>query len=52
MVHHVQCVRNILVEFWLRQIVCHVVKEVDVSERPTGVFLGLWTHLEMLQIEV
>ena len=52
MIHHVQCGRNILMEFWLRQIVRHVVKEINVPERPAGVILGLWTHLEIMKIEV
>ena len=45
MVHHMQCSRNILVKVWLRQIVCHVVEEVDVLESPSGVVLGLGSHL-------
>ena len=52
MVHHVQCGGNILVESWFQQIFRHVVQEVDVSERPAGVILGLWTHLEIMKIEV
>ena len=51
-VHHVQPCRNILVELRLRKIVRHVVEEVDVPERPPGVILRLWTHLEMLEIEI
>ena len=47
--HHVQCGRNILVEIRLRQIVRHVVEEVDVPEGPVGVVLGLWTHLENIE---
>ena len=51
-VHHVKPCWNIFVEIRLWQIVCHVVEEVDVPERPTGVILRLWTHLEILNIEI
>ena len=52
MVHHVKPCWNIVVEIRLWQIVCHVVEEVDVPERPTRVILRLWTHLEILKIEI
>ena len=52
MVHHVQCSRNILVEIRLRQIVCHVVEEVDVLERPVCVIHGVWTRLKILKIRI
>ena len=52
MVHHVELGGDILVKIRLWQIVRHVVEEVDVPERPAGVIPGLWTHLEILKIEV
>ena len=52
MVHHVELGGDILVKIRLWQIVRHVVEEVDVPERPPGVILRLWTHLEMLEIEI
>ena len=36
MVHDIKCLRNILVQVGLRQVVRHVVEEVDVGERPAG----------------
>ena len=36
MVHDIKCLRNILVQAGLRQVVRHVVEEVDVGERPAG----------------
>ena len=45
MVHHVELGGDILVEIRLWQIVCHVVEEVDVLESPSGVVLGLGSHL-------
>ena len=52
MVHHVQCGRNIFVEFWLRHVVRHVVQEINVPERPPGEIFGLRSHLEILNIEI
>ena len=47
--HHVQCNRDILGYFWIWQIICHVVEEIDVPERPSGEILGLGSHLEKLE---
>ena len=51
MVHHVQCGRNIL-EFWLRQIVSHVVQEIDVPEGISGEVFRLRSHLNKLKISI
>ena len=45
MIHDVKCLRNILVQVGLRQVVRHVVKEVDVGERPAGEVLCVRANL-------
>ena len=45
MVHDVKCLRNILVQVGLRQVVRHVVQEVDVGERPAGEVLCVRANL-------
>ena len=45
MVHDIKCLRNILVQVGLRQVVRHVVEEVDVGERPAGEVLCVRANL-------
>ena len=45
MIHDVKCLRNILVQAGLRQVVRHVVEEVDVGERPAGEVLCVRANL-------
>ena len=50
MAHHVHCSRNVLVEFWIWQILRHVVEEIDVPEGPSGEIFGLRSDLKILKI--
>ena len=45
MVHNIKCLRNILVQAGLRQVVRHVVEEVDVGERPAREVLCVQANL-------
>ena len=45
MIQDVKCLRNILVQAGLRQVVRHVVEEVDVGERPAGEALCVLANL-------
>ena len=47
-VHYVKSIRNVLVKIWLRMVVCHVVQEVDVGERPAGKLVGIRSNLEIV----
>ena len=51
MAHHVHCSGNVLVEFWIWQILRHVVEEIDVPEGPSGEIFGLRSDLKILNIE-
>ena len=46
MVHHMEARRDVLVEVWLRLILCHVVEEVDVREGPAGELICVRANLE------
>ena len=46
MVHHMEARRDVLVEVWLRLILCHVVEVVDVREGPTGELICVKANLE------
>ena len=50
MAHHVHCSGNVLVEFWIWQILRHVVEEIDVPEGPSGEIFGLRSDLKLLKI--
>ena len=45
MVHDIKCLRNVLVQVGLWQVVRHVVEEVDVGERPAGEALCVLANL-------